>query len=218
LPPVVIVGNRARALELIGRYGESRDAYNRCIELSVKGGLTNMRLHCMTGLAWVARELGDVKLADRNLREASELARIAVPSVGAELITLKIARGRIALANNQLAEARTSLDAAIADGNTVFFQMTALVPRAKLNLNEGRLAEAEADARKALALAQGTQGGVPYSNRTGLAWLVLGRVLAKKGDKAGSQQALRSALEHLSNTVDADHPKLLLARQLAHGD
>jgi hypothetical protein len=28
---------------------------------------------------------------------------------------------------------------------------------------------------------------------------------------------LRSALEHLSNTVDADHPMLLLARQLAHG-
>src|SRR5438445_6348448 len=59
LPPVVIVGNRARALELIGRYGESRDAYNRCIELSRKGGLANMRLHCLTGLAWAACELGD---------------------------------------------------------------------------------------------------------------------------------------------------------------
>jgi hypothetical protein len=39
-------------------------------------------------------------------------------------------------------------------------------------------------------------------------------VLAKKGDVAGSQRALRSAAEHLSNTVDADHPMLLLARQL----
>jgi serine/threonine-protein kinase len=215
LPPVVIVGNRARALELIGRYGESRDAYNRCIELSLKGELANMRLHCLTGLAWVARELGDMKLADRSLREASELAKTLVP--GSELITLKIARGRIALANNQWAEARANLDAAIAGGNTVFYQMTALVPRAELNLNEGRLAEAEADARRALSLAQNAQGGVAYSNRTGLSWLALGRVLAKKGDTAGSQQALRSALEHLSNTVDPDHPMLLLARQLAHG-
>jgi len=217
LPPVVILGNRARALELIGRYDESRYAYNRCIELSLKGELANMRLHCMSGLAWVARELGDVKSADRYLREASELARTLVPTVGAELITLKIARGRIALANNQRAEARTNLDAAIADGNTVFYQMTALVARAELNLNEGRLAEAEADARRALLLAQNAQGGVAYSNRTGLSWLILGRVLAKKGDTAGTQQALRSALEHLSNTVDADHPMLLLVRQLAHG-
>jgi tetratricopeptide (TPR) repeat protein len=215
LPPVVIVGNRARALELIGRYGESRDAYNRCIELSLKGELANMRLHCLTGLAWVARELGDMKLADRSLREASELAKTLVP--GSELITLKIARGRIALANNQLAEARANLDAAIAGGNTVFYQMSALVPRAELNLNEGRLAEAEADGRRALSLAQNAQGGVAYSNRTGLSWLVLGRVLAKKGDTAGSREALRSALEHLSNTVDPDHPMLLLARQLAHG-
>jgi len=174
-----------------------------------------MRLHCLTGLAWVARELADVKLADRSLREASELAKAIVP--GSELITLEVARGRIALANNQLTEARANLDAVIASGNTAFYQMTALVPRAELNLKEGRLAEAEADARRALLLAQNAQGGVLYSNRTGLSWLVLGRVLAKKGDAAGSQQALRAALEHLSNTVDADHPMLLLARQLVHG-
>jgi tetratricopeptide (TPR) repeat protein len=143
------------------------------------------------------------------------LGKAIVP--GSELITLEVARGRIALANNQLTEARANLDAVIASGNTVFYQMTALVPRAELNLEEGRLAEAEADARRALLLAQNAQGGVVYSNRTGLSWLVLGRVLAKKGDTAGSQQALRAALEHLSNTVDADHPMLLLARQLVHG-
>jgi serine/threonine protein kinase len=216
-PPVVIVANRAQALELIGRYGESRDAYNRCIELSLKSELANMRLHCMTKLAWVARELSDVQLADRYLREASDLARTLMPPAGAELISLKIARGRIALANNQLLEARTNLDGAIADGNAVFCQMTALVSRAELNLDEGRLAEAEADARRALSLAQNAQRGVAYSNRTGLSWLILGRVLAQKRDKAGSRRALRSAIEHLSNTVDADHPMLLLAQQLTHG-
>jgi serine/threonine protein kinase len=214
--PVVIVGNRARALELIGRFGESRDTYNRCIELSIKGELPQMHLHCLTGLAWVARELGDIKLADRSLHDAGELAR-NVPPVSPHQVTLQIARGRIALANNQLAQARSSLDAALAVGNSVFFQMSALVPRAELNLKEGRLTEAEADARKALSLAQNAQNGVPYSNRTGLSWLVLGRVLAMKGDVAGSQEAFRAALEHLSNTVDADHPLLLLARQLAPG-
>jgi len=214
--PVVIVGNRARALELIGRFQESRDTYSRCVELSIKGELPQMHLHCLTGLAWVAREAGDLKLSERSLHEACELAR-SLPPVGPHQVTLNIARGRIALANNQLAKARSSLDAAVTDGNTVFFQMTALVPRAELNLKEGRLAEAEADARRALSLAQNAQGGVPHSNRTGVSWLVLGRVLATKGDVAGSQEALRAALEHLSNTVDADHPLLLLARQLAPG-
>lgn len=214
--PVVIVGNRARALELIGRFEQSRDGYNRCIELSVKGELPQMHLHCLTGLAWVNRELGDVKLSDRALHEACELAKTLSP-VGPHQVALNVARGRIALANNQLAKARASLDAVLRDGNTVFFQMAALVPLAELNLLEGRLAEAEADARRALSLAENAQGGVPYSNRTGLSWLVLGRVLAMKGDVAGSQEALRAALDNLSNTVDADHPLLLLARELAPG-
>jgi eukaryotic-like serine/threonine-protein kinase len=212
--PVVTVGNRARALELIGRFGESRDGYGQCIELSIQGELPLMRLHCLTGLAWLARETGDRQGADRYLREASELARSAAAAAGAHQVFLEIARGRIALANNQFAAARLSLDAAIASGSTVFFQMSALVPRAELNLNEGRLEEAEADARKALSLAQSAQAGMPHSNRTGLSWLVLGRVLAKKGDSVGSRQALLAAVEHLSDTVDPDHPQLLLARQL----
>jgi hypothetical protein len=126
-------------------------------------------------------------------------------------------RGRIALANNQLTTARASLDAALAEGTTVFFQMTALVARAELNLKEGQLVDAEADARKSLSLAQGAQGGVPRSYRTGMAWLVLGRVLAKKGDSVGGREALLAAIDHLSNTVDPDHPLLLLARQLVQG-
>jgi serine/threonine-protein kinase len=215
--PVVMVGNRARALELIGRFEESRNGYNRCIELSLRGELPLMRLHCLAGLAWLARETGDLKGADHYLREASELARTAAPANGQHQVILQIARGRVALANNQLAAARASLDAALAEGNTVFFQMAALLPRAELNLKEGRLAQAEADARKALALAQDAQGGVPHSNRSGLAWLVLGKVLAKKGDTLGARQALLAAIDHLSNTVDPDHPLLLLARQLAQG-
>jgi cytochrome c-type biogenesis protein CcmH/NrfG len=46
-------------------------------------------------------------------------------------------------------------------------------------------------------------------------WLMLGRVLARRGDPVGARKAFQAAVENLSNTVDADHPKLLLARQLA---
>jgi hypothetical protein len=58
---------------------------------------------------------------------------------------------------------------------------------------------------------------VPRSYRTGQAWLVLGRVLTKKGDSAAGHEALLAAVDHLSNTLDPDHPLLLLARQLVQG-
>jgi hypothetical protein len=93
--------------------------------------------------------------------------------------------------------------------------MAILLPRAEINLTEGRLAEAEADARQALLLAQSAQGGVPHSNRTGLSWLALGKALAQKNDADGARQAFHAAVDHLSNTVDANHPMLLLARELA---
>jgi cytochrome c-type biogenesis protein CcmH/NrfG len=73
---------------------------------------------------------------------------------------------------------------------------------------------AQADARQALALAQGAQGGIPYSNHTGLAWLMLGRVLAKQGETAPAHNAFQAAIEHLSNTVDSAHPMLVRAREL----
>jgi hypothetical protein len=74
------------------------------------------------------------------------------------------------------------------------------------------LEAAEKDARQTLALAQEAQGGLPHSDRTGLAWLILGEVLEKRGDAAGAAEAFDAAVENLSHTVDADHPMLLRAR------
>jgi tetratricopeptide (TPR) repeat protein len=124
-------------------------------------------------------------------------------------------RGSIALARGHLTDARTHLDAVIAGSKSDFVSTNALRVRAELNLRENQTAAAEADARRALKFAQGAQGGVPYSNRTGLAWLTLGSVLAKEGNTAEAAKAFRAAVDNLSHTVDADHPKLLRARQLA---
>jgi hypothetical protein len=40
-------------------------------------------------------------------------------------------------------------------------------------------------------------------------------VLAKEGNAAEAGKAFHAAVENLSNTVEADHPMLLRARQLA---
>jgi eukaryotic-like serine/threonine-protein kinase len=210
-----IVGNRARALEVIGRYGQAHDEYARCLELSIESDVPQMRLHCLIGRAVTARQLGEVKAADRDLKEANELAKLVIAPDAPGQWTLLIGRGRVELANQAYEESRRDLDKAVRDGKTIFFQMTALAVRAELNLAEARINEAEDDARNSLLLAQQAQSGMPYSNRTGTAWLLLGRALEKRGDTKGSQQAFHTAIENLSNTVDADHPMLLLARQLA---
>jgi hypothetical protein len=46
---------------------------------------------------------------------------------------------------------------------------------------------------------------------------MLGRVMSKEGDDAEAIGAFQAAVNNLSNTVDANHPKLLLARRLASG-
>jgi hypothetical protein len=96
-------------------------------------------------------------------------------------------------------------------------KVSGFLPRAELNLREGKLAAAEADARQALSIAQTAQGGIPYSNSTGLAWLMLGRVLAAQGEADRAHHAFESAISHLSKTVDAQHPMLKLARALDAG-
>jgi hypothetical protein len=59
------------------------------------------------------------------------------------------------------------------------------------------------------------QGGLPYSTNTGQSYLKLARALHQLGDVEQARAALSSAVEHLSNTVDEEHPLLVQARALS---
>ncbi len=85
--------------------------------------------------------------------------------------------------------------------------------RAELYALEGNIPAALSDAQQALRLAQLQQGGIPYSNRVGLVWLSLGKVLAKNGNTLQAMDASHSAVDHLSHTVDEGQPALREARQ-----
>jgi cytochrome c-type biogenesis protein CcmH/NrfG len=89
--------------------------------------------------------------------------------------------------------------------------------RSELNLREGRLDDAGADARQALAVSQMLQDGIAYSSRTGLAWLMVGRVHAAQGDAQSAHEAFQAAVDRLSHTVDANDPALLDAQRRLGG-
>jgi len=83
------------------------------------------------------------------------------------------------------------------------------------SLEVGQSADAEADARKALAIAAKSQGGVRYSRVSGEAWLMLAKIFDARNDVPAARNAARTAAAELANTVDENHPLLLEARQLA---
>jgi serine/threonine-protein kinase len=160
-------------------------------------------------------KLADPVSASSYLAAASaNLGPSASPDSNA-MIKLRTVKGSLALSAGRSEEARADLEAVIAASKNVYRTMRALLIPAELNLNDGMVAAAEADTKRVLGLARTAQGSAAYSNCTGLSWLILGRVLKRQGDQVGARKAFQAAVENLSNTVDADHPKLLLARQLA---
>jgi hypothetical protein len=94
---------------------------------------------------------------------------------------------------------------------TIFF---AQLGQSEIELRLAHNAAAIREAQSSLRIANVMQGGLPYSNQTGLAFLALGRAWQQQGDRDQARNALQSAVTHLSNTVDANHPELLRARQL----
>jgi serine/threonine protein kinase len=216
-PEPTFLYNRATLLEDLGRYRESRDAYLRCAAESGRMGVAGSTARCFAGLASVSHELADQVSASTYLAAAAANIDPGASPNSTALIRLRTVKGSIALTAGHLQEARADLDAAIATSKHVYRTMRAVLIRAEVNLNDGMVAAAEVDARGVLGFARTAQGSAPYSNFTGLSWLMLGRVLKREGDLVGARKAFQAAIENLSNTVDADHPKLLLARQLADG-
>jgi len=208
--------NRAKELEYIGRFAQSRASYTQCVEFAEQLS-SPAKLDCLIGLASLALESGNVAAAETALDAASASLALSHPATSREAIRIQNVRGAIQMRHGQFAEARANLDAVVAGAKSASLTFMGLRNRAEVNLLDGNLAAAEADARSALQTARSSQGDMPYSNRAGLAQLILGRVLAAKGESAKAKDAFKDAVENLSNTVDDQHPMLKMARDLASG-
>jgi tetratricopeptide (TPR) repeat protein len=212
-PPPYLLGNWANALESLGRYAAALAGYQECVSESRKVGNPMATTYCLLGSASCELELDNLTAAIEYLNQAA-LAGKPMPDGSPSGIGLKIMRGRIALAENRPADARAALTEAIGASAPSLVPGRAWLTRAEVELAQGDLVAAAADARQALSNAQALQRGIPHSNRSGLAWLMLGRVKAAGGDPDGAHLAFEAAVEHLSDTVDENHPALRLARQL----
>jgi tetratricopeptide (TPR) repeat protein len=214
-PPQYLLGNRAHALEALGRYAEARRAYDVCLQKAPGEGPPAMREFCMLGIASVERERGNLAVAEQYLDMTAADINPNVPESFPARGTLHLMRAKVAISRGQFAAAHKELAPVLANGRKGPILLNLSLVSGELNLAENELPAALDDARHALTLAQRSQGGVPYSNRVGQASLLLARVLARQGDTVQAKQAAQTAINHLTRTVDADHPWLKEARELA---
>jgi hypothetical protein len=120
-------------------------------------------------------------------------------------------RGALTLANQGMAITEASVKAG---REGAFFLPTLLVLRSGIELQMRQPDPAAADASRALAILQETAQPRTFSGKLGRAWLALGRALQAQGKPDQARAALRSAAEHLEQTLGADHPETLAARRL----
>jgi serine/threonine protein kinase len=213
-PPGYLLGNRAHALEALGRYADARRAYDVCLQKESGEGAAAMREFCMLGVASVERERGNLAVAEQFLDRTAADINPNVPESFPARVTLHLMRAKVAISRGQLAAAHKELEPVIANARKGPILLNLSLVSTELNLADNNLPAALDDARRALTLTQRSQGGVPFSNRVGQASLLLARVLARQGDSVHSKEAAQTAIEHLTRTVDADHPWLKEAREL----
>ena len=213
--PVYLLANRAKALESTGHLAEARKGYQACRTEAEQHDKKLFAAHCMIGLSIVARLQGDLPGAHELIQQVADLVGTSAPLGSPAVIAIKIQRGELALAEEHLTVAQDELDAAIREAPVPYMTIEARMTRAQVYAEQGNVAAAEAEARFALKLTREQQGDEPYSDRVGAAWLVLGKVLAKKNDRPRAAAAYRTAVENLTHTVDGSHFRLQEALRLA---
>jgi serine/threonine-protein kinase len=213
--PSYLMANRARVLENLGRFADARAAYSECATQAAGASKPAVYVTCLRGLASISNEFGDQAAAEEYLGQAARLVATQVPAGAPEHAAISLTRAQMQLKAGRLEEARWHADAAIANSRTASQSIASLIARSEISLRERKLDAALDDANRALDIARKVQGELAFSNRTGLAWLQVGLVLAEQRREETAQAAFHLALENLSNTVDQRHPMLMLARERA---
>jgi serine/threonine protein kinase len=212
-PPSFLIGNRAKALEAMGRYAEALAAYQT--EISVAEQQHNMmgEAHALSGLASVSQAMHDSAAATQYLQRMSAILAPVVPRGAPPWRLIAVVQGRLDMDGGRFDAARQQFTNALANSSSSG-GMAARLGRSEAEVRAGNAAAAAQDAQLALETARAMQGNLPFSHHTGLSWLALGRAQLQLGKQAEARHSLEAAVEQLAHTVDDAHPALREARSL----
>jgi serine/threonine protein kinase len=208
-----VVGNRGLALQALGRLDQARAAFDLECQLAIGHGDEFSEMHCLAGESSLSIQLAQLDGAQAYLNRLGKLIeKSSLPAASPPARVRAVLQGRLDLARGKLAEARAGFDQALVHEGKDPTSMHAYVGRSMAAIAGNDPDAAVEAARRALRIAGALQGDVPYSSQTGLASLWLGRALLQAGDRVEGRKTLETAIKHLSNTIDPDHPYLLQAR------
>ena len=200
-------------LQKLGRFEQSRAAYELTCRLAEQRHDDESKLYCLLGFASLTVEMRSFAETPQYPERAMQLLA-TTPADSPYRLLYALLQGYVDLANGHLGEALEQFHRALAGKQPDATSLTAHLGIAGAHLAAGHTTDALQEARSALQTATSLQGDLPYSYWTGTAWLTLGRAFAQLGDRVQARKAFETCITHLSNTVDANHPALLQARQL----
>lgn len=213
-PTTTTAGGEARILSTLGRFEQARAAYELSCRLAYQRYAHDAVIYCSLGFAKFTVETRSFAETPQYLERAMRLMD-AAPADSPQMLLYATLRGYVDLAHGHVNDALEHFKQAMAGREPSPTSLSAQFGLVEAQLAAGRTNAAVQEARSALQSATWLQGGLPYSFRTGLAWLTLGRVFEQLGDRVQAKKAFETCIIHLSNTVDANQPALLQARQLA---
>ena len=218
--PGYLAGNRGHALRALARYDDALAAYDQMIESARRQGNANYQAFGLVGKAAAYQKSGQWHKVQPELDAARAVILAGqLPPNGPVSWAHRYVQATVWHKQGRTAEARTALaevfDAAQRSGLRIGGMVYALIARSELDLDDGRTDEALKAAESALAVAREVQGGTPFSNVTGQAWMALAHARRAAGQGVSARDAYGQAAQHLAHTVGAAHPMAQRAQQLA---
>lgn len=221
--PMLLI-NYARTLRELGRGAEAASYAERGYDKAQRSGDQVVINQALLLRARIYRDRGNLARAqtmladvEPRLRRALPAGHIAFASLASEQSLLAFARGDLVSAlqhaNQALAITQASVSAGHGGDDYVSYL---LIARADIERALGRTEDAAADASQALSALQKSAEPGAYSNALGRAYFSLGRALQREGKLDQAHTAFVLAADHLQNTLGANHPDTLSARQMAH--
>jgi serine/threonine-protein kinase len=217
----VLEANAARALAELGRHAEAQALAEHALASAVARKDTRWTgLIALYGApAWCAT--GDVARCASLLATARDKLGQSLPASHPALAILRYEEGRLALAQQQPAEARERLAQAVSAFDAASqkspLRISALALLARTEQQLGDLDGAARDAAAAVAAAREVSKGFDSTDWLGRALLAQGLVPRARGDTAGAHATLGQALEQLKGALGEDAPALREARALVAG-
>ena len=196
--PTYLSGNLARALELMGRYGEALTLYEQATADSVKSNRLDSRLFGLLGSASIALRPRRRRAGEPRARRSAR--RHEGPGSGRQPADARCRHGarQDRLAGGRLDDASAIFSSALAghaaskqpNGSIVMLHLY----RSETALRSKRIDDALRDAQQALDMARGLQGGIAFSSRTG----------SELARRRRSARPARSACGSAGRAVDRD--------------